>query len=120
MCATSPLSASENASSQGLCRIDWDGDEEDEILGKERHKNGAGAIVDPMTGRFVKIFPAKALRIYAADITGDYREEVIIIDEDGHVKCFWNEEANDNPPKPRYWPQQHYRRQKQNWNYYSP
>jgi len=103
-----------------ICRIDWDGDDVDEIVGKERHTNGAGAIVDPITGEFKKIFPAKAVRIYAADILGDYREEVIIVDENGYVKVFWNAEANKNPPKPRYWKQQHYRRQKQNWNYYSP
>ena len=103
-----------------ICRIDWDGDDTDEIVGKERHKNGAGAIVNPMTGEFKKIFPAKAVRIYAADILGDYREEVIILDEDGCVKIFWNDEPNNEPAKPRYWTQQHYRRQKQNWNYYSP
>jgi hypothetical protein len=59
-------------------------------------------------------------RIYAADVQGDYREEVITIDEDNYVKVFWNEANNPNPEKPRYWAQQHYRRQKQNWNYYSP
>lgn len=103
-----------------ISRIDWDGDDVDEIVGKERHKNGAGAIVDPITGEFRKILQVKAVRIYAADILGDYREEVIIVDEDGYVKVFWNDEANKNPKKPRYWTQQHYRRQKQNWNYYSP
>ena len=33
-----------------ICRIDWDGDAADELVAKERHKNGAGAIVDAMTG----------------------------------------------------------------------
>jgi len=89
-------------------------------VAKERHKNGAGAIVDPLTGEFKKIFPAKALRIYAADILGDYREEVIILDADGQVKVFWNDVPNSHPAKPRYWMQQQYKRQKQNWNYYSP
>ncbi len=103
-----------------ICRIDWDGDREDEIVGKERHKYGAGAIVNPMTGEFKKIFVCKAVRIYAADIQADYREEVITINTDGTVKIFFNDTPNDNPPKPRYWKQQHYRRQKQNWNYYSP
>jgi hypothetical protein len=102
-----------------ICRIDWDGDNEDEIVAKERHKNGAGAIVNPITGEFKKIFAGKAARIYAADIQGDSREEVIMLDESGVVKIFWNSNVNSNPPKPRYWKQQHYRRQKQNWNYYS-
>ena len=36
------------------------------------------------------------------------------------VKIFWNDKANQGGTKARYWTQQHYRRQKQNWNYYSP
>ena len=59
-------------------------------------------------------------RIYAADIQGDSREEVIMLDEEGVIKIFWNSNVNASGPKPRYWKQQHYRRQKQNWNYYSP
>jgi len=103
-----------------ICRIDWDGDHQDEIVGKERHKYGAGAILNPITGEFKKVFACKATRIYAADIQADYREEVITINTDGTVKIFFNDAPNDRPPKPRYWQQQHYTRQKQNWNYYSP
>ncbi len=103
-----------------ICRIDWDGDAGDEIMGKERHKNGAGAIVDPITGDFRLVFRAKAVRAYAADVQGDYREEVILLDEDGHVMIFSNPDRNKNAAKPRYWTVQHYKRQKQNWNYYSP
>jgi hypothetical protein len=51
-----------------ICRIDWDGDAADEIVGKERHMNGAGAIVDPITGDFRVIFRVNAVRIYAADV----------------------------------------------------
>ena len=103
-----------------ICRIDWDGDDEDEIVAKERHKNGAGAIVNPITGEFKEIFKGNAVRIYAADIQGDSREEVIMLDEEGVVNIFWNSDVNCGSTKPRYWSQQHYRRQKQNWNYYSP
>ena len=103
-----------------ICRIDWDGDNTDEIVAKERHKSGAGAIINPVTGEFKEIFPGKATRIYAADIQGDHREEVITVDEQGSVKVFWNSGARPDPEKPRYWAQQHFRRQKQNWNYYSP
>ncbi len=105
---------------EDICRIDWDGDPADEIVAKERHKQGAGAIVNPMTGEFKQIFKGNAVMIYAADIQGDYREEAITVDETGSVKVFWNNDANGNVVKPRYWKQQHYRRQKQNWNYYSP
>ncbi len=103
-----------------ICKIDWDGDATDEIVGKERHKSGAGAIVDPITGDFKLIFREKAVRIYAADVLGDYREEVILLDTDGRVMIFFNSDPNKNPKKPSYWTLSHYKRQKQNWNYYSP
>jgi len=103
-----------------ICRIDWDGDAADEIAGKERHKNGAGAVVRPITGEFVVVLPARAVRIYVADVEGDSREEVVLIDEDGTVKIFANPAPNPNPPRPSRWEDSAYRRQKQNWNYYSP
>jgi len=103
-----------------ISKIDWDGDDVDEIAAKERHKNGAWAIINPMTGQFLEIFREKVVRLYVVDIQGDYREEVVILDEDGSVKVFWNGEDNPYPQKPRYWTQNHYKRQKQNWNYYSP
>ncbi|MGC9319467.1 MAG: hypothetical protein ACP5KN_15650, partial [Armatimonadota bacterium] len=100
--------------------IDWDGDERHEIMGKERHTNGAAAIVDPLTGRFRQVFPAKAVRVYAADVRGDHREEVLIVDERGYIEILWDARPNPSPDTPRCWTRQHYRRQKQNWNYYSP
>ncbi len=103
-----------------VCRIDWDGDTADELVAKERHKNGAGAIVDAMTGEFRQVFEVKATRIYAADVRGDSREEVIVVDESGEVRVFWDARPNPGPGRPSPWTQQHYRRQKQNWNYYSP
>lgn len=36
------------------------------------------------------------------------------------IRVYWNDQANPHPPRPRYWTQQHYRRSKANWNYYSP
>ncbi|GMW03342.1 MAG: hypothetical protein AMXMBFR84_44760 [Candidatus Hydrogenedentota bacterium] len=103
-----------------IFRIDWDGDSQDELLGKERHKVGAGAIVDAITGEFRLIYPVKAIRIYAANIEGDSREEVIVLDESGTLQIFANTATNPHPPKIDPWSQNHYRRQKQNWNYYSP
>ena len=103
-----------------ICRIDWNGDGKDLLVGKERHRAGAGAIFDAISGDFLVVFPAKALRIYAADIEGDSREEVIVLDESGEMKIFRNTVENRNEPKPSPWTRNLYRRQKQNWNYYSP
>ncbi|NIO22156.1 MAG: hypothetical protein GTN76_15870, partial [Candidatus Aenigmarchaeota archaeon] len=106
-----------------IVRIDWDGNAREEIVGKERHEYGGIAILDAPTGTFEKAVNMEAMRVYAADILGDYREEVIVVDWNGgqgnKVKIFWNDQPNTNT-KPRYWTLQHYRRQKQNWNYYSP
>ncbi len=101
-------------------RIDWDGDAADELVCKERHTNGAGAILAPLTGEFRCIFPGRAIIIYAADLVGDSREEVVTIDEGGMLRLFANEAGNANAPRPSPWGSGHYARQKQNWNYYSP
>ena len=103
-----------------IFRINWDGSPRDRIAGKERHRLGASAIVDPISCAFEVIFPGHAERIYVADVLGDWREEVMTVDTGGTIEIYWNESPNPNPEKPRYWKQQHYRRQKQNWNYYSP
>ncbi|MFH2068399.1 MAG: FG-GAP-like repeat-containing protein [Candidatus Omnitrophota bacterium] len=103
-----------------ICRIDWYGDGKDYLIGMERHKHGTGAIVDALTGEFKTIFSGKAVRIYAADVLGDYREEVLVLGEEGIIKVFWNNARPGLKSPDRYWTLQHYRRQKQNWNYYSP
>jgi len=102
-----------------ICRIDWDGDRAHEIVAKERHRGGAGAVVNPVTGEFKVILPGDTARIYAADVMNDFREEAVLLDKSGTLKVF---ACQDPAPRerPSYWKQQHYRRQKQNWNYYSP
>ena len=103
-----------------VCRVDWDGSGRDLIAAKERHTEGACAVVDPLSGRFIVVIPAHAARLYVADVQGDAREELVIIDADNSVSIYWNEKASRRPEKPTPWMIQHYRRQKQNWNYYSP
>ncbi len=102
-----------------ISRIDWDGSDKDYLAAKERHRTGAGAIVDAISGEFLAIFRTRALRLYVADIEGDSREEVIVLDESGTIKIFTNPEPNPHPPKPSLWRHNWYRRQKQNWDYYS-
>lgn len=101
-------------------RIDWDGDNRDELAAKERHKVGAAAILDAVSGEFRVIFPVEAVRLYAADVKGDSREEVIVLDAAGIVKVIENTAENVHPKKPSPWTRNPYRRQKQNWDYYSP
>lgn len=103
-----------------VCAIDWDGDAADEIAAKERHESGAWAVVDPLTGAFRVVFPGRAARLYVVDLEGDSREEVLTVDEGGAVRVFASAEPSRGPARPSPWEQQHYRRQKQNWDYYSP
>jgi hypothetical protein len=105
--------------------IQWEAEGPQAVLLKERHIDGKAAIVDPMVGTFLAVFEVTAARPYAADIAGDYREEAIIVEASdtgmGRVKVFWNETENPTPnAQPRRWTMQHYRRIKQNFNYYSP
>ncbi|HSV72699.1 MAG TPA: FG-GAP-like repeat-containing protein [Chthonomonadales bacterium] len=99
--------------------IDWTGGPVQLALAKERHTEGDVALFEPMTGRFVAVFREKAYRIYAADVTGDWREEVIVVNRE-HIHVYQNPAANPRPNRPRLWTRNHYRRAKMSWNYYSP
>jgi hypothetical protein len=105
--------------------IDWFGAaSRRHLFVKERHLDGKAAIVDPMNGKFLKVFDVRAARTYSADIAGDFREEVVIIEAGGsgtsRLKIFWNEEDAERPGLASPWAHALYRRLKQNWNYYSP
>lgn len=99
--------------------IDWDGSGPRYCAAKERHEQGDICIFDPMTGRFVRRWKERAARIYVADVSGDWREEIIVVNGN-EIRVYWNDQPNKHPKQPRYWTQQHYRRSKANWNYYSP
>ncbi|WP_027256117.1 hypothetical protein [Leisingera aquimarina] len=103
--------------------VHWEGTGRQLLFVTERHINGQIALVDALTGEFLHVWPAKATRTYAADVLGDSREELIILETgaDGAVlKIFWNEESAAGAPQARLWDSQSYRRTRQNWNYYSP
>ena len=79
------------------------------------------AIIDAMTGHFVRWWEEQANRIHVADVSGDYREEIIVINTAlGEIHIYWNDAENINPPRNRYWRLNYYKRQKENYNYYSP
>lgn len=103
-----------------ISAIDWRGDGREYIAGKERHTKGRSAVIDPITGEFIEVFDTAAVRLYVVDLQGDAREEVVAVEEDGTVRIFWNPTPTPDPSAPSPWAKQHYRRQKQNWDYYSP
>ena len=99
--------------------IDWTGKRQQLACAKERHKSGDVCIFEPLTGKFVAHFKEKADRLYVADVTGDWREEVIVLNG-SELHIYANSDPNPRPSEKRLWADRNYRRLKQCYNYYSP
>ncbi len=54
-----------------------------------------------------------------ADVTGDWREEIIVL-AGSKLSIYQNTDANPRPNEKRLWSDRNYRRGKQCHNYYSP
>jgi hypothetical protein len=99
--------------------IDWTGRRQQLACAKERHQSGDVCIFEPLTGKFVAHFKEKADRLYVADVTGDWREEIIVLNG-SELRIYANSEGNPRPNRKRLWADRNYRRLKQCYNYYSP
>lgn len=99
--------------------IHWTGGEKQLAAATERHKSGDVAIFDPLTGRFVQRFPERADRLLVADVSGDWREELVVLNGT-ELRIYHNPDPNPHPNRPRLWLDDHYRRAKLTYNYYSP
>jgi hypothetical protein len=101
--------------------IHWDGGPKQFLAAKERHEEGDVAVIDAMTGRFVRRFPEAANRLHVADVSGDWREEIMVV-TDQEIRVY----ANSDPlpesarGRARLWTLPSYRRAKMTYNYYSP
>lgn len=102
-----------------ISTIHWTGGKTQLAAAKERHRSGDVAVFDPLSGRFVARVTEKADRLYVADVSGDWREEMIVL-TGSELHIYENPAANPRPDHPRLWTQPHYRRSKLGWNYYSP
>jgi len=114
--------------------IDWTGERTQLACAKERHASGDVALFQPLTGRFVLRIPEQTDRLYVADVTGDWREEIIVLTGtipvdnapgDGApggaaLHIYSNPADNPRPDEPSLWLDRNYRRLKQCHNYYSP
>ena len=58
--------------------IDWTGEPTQLIAAKERHRTGDVVLLDAISGDFVLQFKEAADRLYVADISGDWREEIVV------------------------------------------
>ena len=99
--------------------IDWTGAEQQLAAAKERHTERDIGVFNPVTGAFVARFAAKANRLYTADVSGDAREEMVVF-QGNTLRIYHNPEKNARPGRPSPWEQEHYRRSKTTYNYYSP
>jgi hypothetical protein len=99
--------------------IDWTGGEQQLACAKERHRSGDVCIFEPLTGKFVARFKEKADRLYVADVTGDWREEIVVLNG-SELHIYQNTDPNPRANRQRLWTDRNYRRLKQCHNYYSP
>jgi hypothetical protein len=99
--------------------IQWTGGPEPLAMAKERHTAGDVALFDPLTGDFVLRLAEQADRLYVADVSGDWREEIIVLNG-GELHIYENPAPNPEPGRASLWDDDHYRRSKLTWNYYSP
>jgi len=99
--------------------IDWTGQKQQLACAKERHESGDVCLFEPLTGKFVEVFKEYTDRLYVADVTGDWREEIIVLNK-SQLHIYENKAKNPRPNEPRKWKDRNYRRLKQCHNYYSP
>ena len=96
--------------------IHWDGTAKALVVATEREQSGSVAIFDPMDGKFaLHLKEEKADRLYVADISGDWREEIIILNGN-ELHIYHNEDSNPNPNSSRLWNDKHYTASKMTWN----
>lgn len=98
--------------------IDWTGQSNQLAAAKERHKSGDIAIFEPLIGQFLHRFKEKADRLYVADVSGDWREELLVLNGN-QLRIYSNPQPNPQPKKPQLWLFNHYRRNKMTGNYYN-
>jgi len=99
--------------------IDWTGEPHQLACAKERHESGDVGLFEPLSGRFVLRLPEQADRLYVADVSGDWREEILVLNGT-ELHVYSNAAPNPRPDRSRLWSNRNYRRLKQAHNYYSP
>jgi hypothetical protein len=96
--------------------IHWDGTSKALVVATEREQNGNVGIFDPIGGRFLlHLKEEKADRLYVADVSGDWREEILILNGN-ELHVYHNDAKNPDPDRRKFWDQAHYRRNKMTWN----
>ena len=101
---------------QACQTIRYEGTAKALVVATEREQNGNVAVFDPITGRFLlHLEQEKADRLYVVDVSGDWREEIVILNGD-ELHIYHSESPNPYPGRKRLWDAQNYRRSKMTWN----
>ncbi len=96
--------------------IHWTGTDRAMVVATEREQNGNVAVFEAIGGEFVlHLNQEKADRLYVVDVTGDWREEIVILNGND-LYIYHNDAPNPNPNRPRLWNAAHYGRSKMTWN----
>ena len=100
--------------------INWYGGSKKYLAAKERHVDGKICIIDPLTGKFLVGWDENAARLYVADVEGDYRDEIVILNSKvNEIRIYWNNKKNDFMGNENPWHKNNYKSQKINYYYYS-
>lgn len=96
--------------------IHWDGAARALVVATEREQNGNVALIDPLGGKFLlHLNDEKADRLFVADVSGDWREEIIILNG-SELHIYHSQQPNPDPDHARFWDEPHYGRNKMTWN----
>ena len=71
--------------------ISWTNGKRHFIVAKERHKSGDVAIIEAISGKFLYRFKEEADRLYIADVYGDGREELIVLNKN-QLRIYQNDQ----------------------------
>jgi hypothetical protein len=99
--------------------IDWTGAPAQQAAATERHMKGDVCVFDPISGKFLHTIKEKADRLHVADVSGDWREEILVL-HGNELRIYHNAAPNDHPRATRLWDDPNYRKAKHVYNYYSP
>jgi hypothetical protein len=105
---------------ESIWDVQWSGDPTERLAAKERHTRGDIGVYDALDpSSDFQTFDDATDRLYVADVTGDWREELMVLSGD-ELHVYQNESPNPSPDRSRLWSDRTYRLDRMTWNYYSP
>jgi hypothetical protein len=112
-----PSWSDDGVESYHRCR--WTGGAKEYMLVSSRGPDPKDVgIFDPLSARFLVVFGEATVHALAADIQGDWREEVLSL-RVGRLFIYENTDPNPNPGRASLWSDPYYAKSHQIFNYYN-